>query len=50
MSREELASLVGTSTESVIRMLSEFKSDGTIEVKGSAIKILKPGDLVDSRF
>ncbi|MEZ4936379.1 MAG: response regulator [Crocinitomicaceae bacterium] len=50
MSREELASLVGTSTESVIRMLSEFKSDGIIEVKGSAIKILKPEDLVDSRF
>lgn len=50
MSREELASLVGTSTESVIRMLSEFKADGTIEVKGSAIKVLKAEDLVDSRF
>ncbi len=50
MSREELASLVGTSTESVIRMLSEFKSDGIIEVKGSAIKVLRSEDLVDSRF
>lgn len=50
MSREELASLVGTSTESVIRMLSEFKSDGIIEVKGSAIKVLKSEDLVNSRF
>ncbi|MCB0478585.1 MAG: response regulator [Crocinitomicaceae bacterium] len=50
MSREELASLVGTSTESVIRMLSEFKSDGIIEVKGTAIKILKSENLVDSRF
>jgi CheY-like chemotaxis protein/CRP-like cAMP-binding protein len=50
MSREELASLVGTSTESVIRMLSEFKSDEIIEVKGSAIRILKSDELVNSHF
>lgn len=42
ISREDLASIVGTSTESAIRMLSEFKSSGLIEIHGSMIKVLKP--------
>ncbi len=41
LSREELANLVGTATESIIRLLSEFKGDKYIEVYGRKIKILK---------
>ena len=40
LTREELANLVGTATESVIRLLSEFKHDGLIELKGRRIRIL----------
>lgn len=44
LSREELASLIGTASESVIRLLSEFKKDGLIELKGKKIIIIdKPG-------
>ena len=41
LTREELANLVGTATESVIRLLSEFKQDNYIELNGRKIKILK---------
>jgi CRP/FNR family transcriptional regulator, polysaccharide utilization system transcription regulator len=40
LTREELANIVGTATESVIRLLSEFKSDGMLELHGRRIKIL----------
>ncbi|MFN8255421.1 MAG: Crp/Fnr family transcriptional regulator [Bacteroidales bacterium] len=40
LTREELANMVGTATESVIRLLSEFKSDNYIELNGRRIKIL----------
>lgn len=40
LTREELANIVGTATESVIRLLSEFKSDKLIELNGRKIKIL----------
>ena len=40
LTREEIASLVGTATESVIRLLSEFKADKYIEINGRKIKIL----------
>lgn len=40
LTREELANIVGTATESVIRLLSEFKSDQYIEITGRKIKIL----------
>ncbi len=40
LTREELANLVGTATESVIRLLSEFKSDKYIELNGRKIKIV----------
>ena len=39
-SRTDLASIVGTATESVIRNLSEFKEEKIIAVKGNKIKIL----------
>lgn len=40
LTREELANIVGTATESVIRLLSEFKSDRLVELNGRKIKIL----------
>jgi CRP-like cAMP-binding protein len=40
LTREELANIVGTATESVIRLLSEFKSDNLIELNGRKIKII----------
>lgn len=46
LSREELASYVGTATETLIRLLSEFKSDGIIDTQGQKISILKPEVLV----
>ncbi len=42
ISREDLANMVGTATESLIRTLSDFKSDNLIEIKGSNITILDP--------
>ena len=40
ISRGDLASMVGTAKESVIRYLSEFKEEGFISIKGSEITIL----------
>ncbi|WP_338874646.1 response regulator [Spirosoma sp. SC4-14] len=45
LSRDDLASIVGTATESLIRTLSEFKQDGLIELVGSAIRVLQPEKL-----
>ena len=43
--REDLASAVGTATETVIRTLSDFKQEKYIELKGSMITILAPEKL-----
>jgi CRP-like cAMP-binding protein len=40
LTREELANIVGTATESVIRLLSEFKQDQLIDLKGRKIRLL----------
>ncbi|MCH7410096.1 Crp/Fnr family transcriptional regulator [Belliella sp. DSM 111904] len=40
LSREEIAGLVGTATETVIRLLSEFKKDELIEFDGKKIIVL----------
>jgi len=40
LSREEIASIIGTATESCIRLLSEFKKLGLIELQGKKITIL----------
>jgi len=40
LTREELANIVGTATESVIRLLSEFKSDKLVELNGRKIRIM----------
>lgn len=50
ISRDDLASMVGTAKESVIRTLSEFKSDELIVVNGSKITILDPGKLASLRY
>jgi CRP/FNR family transcriptional regulator, polysaccharide utilization system transcription regulator len=40
LTREELANIIGTATESVIRLLSEFKTEGIVELQGRKIKLL----------
>lgn len=39
LSREDYASIVGTATESAIRILSQFKKEGIISTSGKRIKI-----------
>jgi len=46
LTREEIANMVGTATESVIRLLSEFKSDKLIEINGKNIKLLNIPKLI----
>ena len=50
VSRADLAGMVGTATESVIRILSEFKKDKWIEINGSAITILESDKVKGVRF
>lgn len=40
LSREEIANAIGTATESCIRLLSQFKKDKLIELKGKKIKLI----------
>ena len=46
LTREEIANLVGTATESVIRLLSEFKSSKLIELNGRKVKLLNVPKLI----
>ena len=46
LTREEIANLIGTATESAIRLISEFKSDKLIEVDGRNIRILNHEKLI----
>jgi CRP-like cAMP-binding protein/ActR/RegA family two-component response regulator len=39
--RDDLASMVGTAKETVIRTLSDFKDEGLVEIKGSKITIIE---------
>jgi len=39
ISRDDLAKMVGTASESVIRVLSDFKEEGLIEVEGTKIRL-----------
>jgi DNA-binding response OmpR family regulator len=45
ISRDDLSKIVGTASESVIRVLSDFKDEGLIEIEGGKIKITKPEKL-----
>ncbi len=46
LTREDIANIVGTATESVIRYLSEFKQEKIIEIRGRKIKITNNPALV----
>lgn len=46
MSRDDLASLVGTARENVVRVLSEFKEAGILETKGRKIIVLEVKKLI----
>lgn len=39
LSREDLANMVGTSSETAIRTLSDFKDEGLVDVKGGTVTI-----------
>ncbi len=43
--REDIANIVGTATETVIRLLSEFKAEKLIDVEGKRIRILDKAGL-----
>ena len=45
VSRDDLAKIVGTASESVIRVLSDFKEEGLIDIETGKINILVPGKL-----
>lgn len=40
LTREDLSNFIGTATETLIRLLSDFKAAGLVESKGRKIKIL----------
>lgn len=40
LSREDIANIIGTATESAIRLLSEFKKQGVIDLKGKNITLV----------
>jgi CRP-like cAMP-binding protein len=46
MTREELANLVGTATETVIRLLSDFNKSGFIHLDGKKIQVIDEQGLV----
>jgi CRP-like cAMP-binding protein/CheY-like chemotaxis protein len=49
-SRDDLAGLVGTAPESLIRTLSEFKADGLVELLPKSIRVLQPEKLRSARW
>jgi len=49
IAREDLANMVGTATESLIRTLSDFKSEGHLEISGSSITVVNPSALEKMR-
>lgn len=49
ISRDDLANIVGTATESLIRTLSDFKEEKLVEIKGSNITITNAEKLMKLR-
>ncbi|GAB4313328.1 MAG: global nitrogen regulator NtcA [Bacteroidales bacterium] len=45
ISRKEIGELINMTTENVIRILSEYRKEGTIEIDGKTIRILNPTQL-----
>ncbi len=48
LSREDLANIVGAATESLIRLLNDFKKEELIQSKGRRIKIVNPDGLLQA--
>ena len=46
LSREDMANMVGTATETLVRLLHDFKEEGIIEISAKKIIILKPKELI----
>lgn len=46
LTREEIANIVGTATESIIRILADYKEENIIGFEGKKMIILKPDELV----
>lgn len=46
LSREDIANLVGTATETVIRLLSDFKDEKIVNLEGRVLHILNPVKLM----
>lgn len=49
IAREDLANMVGTATESLIRTLSDFREEGLVQIHGSTITIVNPEKLEKMR-
>lgn len=49
VSREDLANLAGTATETTIRTLSDFKEEGLVDVKGGTIAVVNYDKLARMR-
>jgi CRP-like cAMP-binding protein len=51
LSREDLSNMVGAATESVVRLIQEFKKEEIISITGKKIVVLKPNELISiSKF
>jgi len=51
LSREELSNMVGAATETVVRLIKEFKKEEIIKTVGKKIIVLKPNELISiSKF
>lgn len=48
LTREEMASMVGTANETIIRFISEFKDEGILEQQGKTIYIMNMDKLVET--
>jgi CRP-like cAMP-binding protein len=46
LTRDEMASMIGTANETLIRFMSELKSEGIIEQEGKILYVCKEGELV----
>jgi CRP-like cAMP-binding protein len=46
LSREDLANMVGTAVETLVRLLQELKKEGIVQIAGRTIIILKSRELV----
>ena len=51
LTREDLANMIGTAVETLVRVLHEFKKEGIVSTNGRAIYLLKPQELIEiSKF